>query len=46
MVKRMVLMLAVTVVVIAALGFVKYRQIQSAIAQAAYQPPPEAVTTT
>jgi membrane fusion protein (multidrug efflux system) len=45
MVKRMVLMLAVTIVVIAALGFVKYRQIQSAIAQATYQPPPEAVTT-
>ena len=45
MVKRMILMLAVTLVIIAALGFVKYRQIQSAIAQAAYQPPPEAVTT-
>jgi membrane fusion protein (multidrug efflux system) len=45
MVKRMLWMLAVTFVIIAALGFVKYRQIQSAIAQAAYQPPPEAVTT-
>ncbi len=45
MVKRMLWMLAVTFVIIAALGFVKYRQIQSAIAQAAFQPPPEAVTT-
>ncbi len=45
MVKRMFWMLAVTFVIIAALGFVKYRQIQSAIAQAAFQPPPEAVTT-
>jgi len=45
MVKRMILMLAVVLVIIAALGFVKYRQIQSAIAQGAYQPPPEAVTT-
>jgi membrane fusion protein, multidrug efflux system len=45
MVKRMVLMLAVVTALIAALGFVKYRQIQSAIAQAAFQPPPEAVTT-
>jgi membrane fusion protein (multidrug efflux system) len=45
MLKRMLLMLAVTMLVVAALGFVKYRQIQSAIAQAAFQPPPEAVTT-
>ena len=45
MIKRMILMLAVVLVIIAALGFVKYRQIQSAIAQGAYQPPPEAVTT-
>src|SRR5688500_1856645 len=47
MAKRMFLMLAVTAVVIAALGFVKFRQIQGAIAEgAAFQPPPEAVTTT
>jgi membrane fusion protein (multidrug efflux system) len=46
MVKRMVLMLAVMLTVIAALGFVKFRQIQTAMAQsAAFQPPPEAVTT-
>jgi membrane fusion protein (multidrug efflux system) len=36
----------VTVALIAALGFVKFRQIQTAIAEgAAFQPPPEAVTT-
>jgi membrane fusion protein, multidrug efflux system len=46
MAKRMILMLALTVLVIAALGFVKFRQIQTAIAQgASFQPPPEAVTT-
>ena len=46
MVKRMIVMLAVTLGIVAALGFVKVRQIQSMIAQgAAYQPPPEAVTT-
>jgi membrane fusion protein, multidrug efflux system len=44
--KRMIVMLAVTLAIVAALGFVKVRQIQSMIAQgAAYQPPPEAVTT-
>jgi membrane fusion protein, multidrug efflux system len=46
MVKRMVLMLAATLIVIAVLGFVKFQQIQTAIAEgAAFQPPPEAVTT-
>jgi len=46
MLKRMLLMLAVTMALIAGLGFVKFRQIQAAIAEgAAYQPPPEAVTT-
>ncbi len=46
MAKRMILMLTVTVALIAALGFVKFRQIQTAIAEgAAFQPPPEAVTT-
>src|ERR671936_1782617 len=44
--KRMIAMLAVTMLIVAALGFVKFRQIQTAIAQgAAFQPPPEAVTT-
>lgn len=46
MAKRMVLMLAVVGALIASLGFVKFRQIQAAIAQASsFQPPPEAVTT-
>ena len=47
MVKRMILMLSVMAAIIAGLGFVKFRQIQTAIAEgAAFQPPPEAVTTT
>jgi membrane fusion protein (multidrug efflux system) len=42
----MVSMLAVIVVVVAGLGFVKYRQIAAAIAQgASFQPPASAVTT-
>ena len=46
MVKRMILMLAVVVLVVAGLGFVKFRQIETAIAQgASFQPPPTAVTT-
>ena len=46
MLKRMLVMLTVTLAIVAGLGFVKFRQIQSAIAQgAAFQPPPEAVTT-
>ena len=46
MAKRMILMLTVTAALIAALGFVKFRQIQTAIAEgASFQPPPEAVTT-
>ena len=46
MLKRMVVMLTVTLVIVAGLGFVKFQQIQTAIAQgAAFQPPPEAVTT-
>ena len=46
MVKRMILMLTVTLGAIGALGFVKFRQVQDAMAQAAaYQQPPEAVTT-
>src|SRR6185436_17340165 len=46
MLKRMIVMLAATMLIVAALGFVKFKQIQTAIAQgAAYQPPPEAVTT-
>jgi membrane fusion protein, multidrug efflux system len=46
MAKRMILMLAVAAVFVVTLGFVKFQQIQTAIAQgAAFQPPPEAVTT-
>jgi len=46
MAKRMIVMLALTAVFVGALGFVKFKQIQTAIAQgAAFQPPPEAVTT-
>jgi membrane fusion protein, multidrug efflux system len=46
MLKRMIVMLAATMVIVAALGFVKFKQIQTAVAQgAAFQPPPEAVTT-
>jgi membrane fusion protein (multidrug efflux system) len=46
MAKRMILMLTATAVVIAALGFVKFSQIQEAAGQAAaFQPPPQAVTT-
>jgi membrane fusion protein (multidrug efflux system) len=46
MVKRMLLMLVVVVGVLGGLGFVKYRQIQTAIAMgASFAPPPTAVTT-
>ena len=46
MVKRMVVMLTVTFAIVAGLGFVKVKQVQNMIAQgAAYQPPPESVTT-
>src|SRR5262245_51132857 len=46
MVKRMILTLGITALLIAALGFVKFKQIETAIGQAAaFAPPPEAVTT-
>jgi len=46
MLKRMILMLLLTAAAVAGLGFVKFRQIQTGIAQnAGFQPPPEAVTT-
>src|SRR5258706_15006796 len=46
MAKRMFVMLTVTLLFVAGLGFVKFKQIQTAIAQgASFQPPPEAVTT-
>jgi membrane fusion protein (multidrug efflux system) len=46
MARRMILMIVVVAALLGALGTLKYRQIQAAIAQAsAFQPPPEAVTT-
>jgi membrane fusion protein, multidrug efflux system len=46
MAKRMIFMLAVSGAFVAVLGFVKFQQFQAmAQQQAAFQPPPEAVTT-
>src|ERR1700752_3940325 len=46
MLKRMLLMLAVVIALLAGLGFVKYRQIQTAIAHgSSFAPPPTAVPT-
>jgi membrane fusion protein (multidrug efflux system) len=46
MAKRMGLTLLVVLSFLAAIGFLKFRQIQAAIAQSSsFQPPPEAVTT-
>lgn len=47
MAKRMIIMVCAVAGFLAIIGFVKYRQISSAIAQASsFQAPPEAVTTT
>jgi membrane fusion protein (multidrug efflux system) len=43
--KRMLIAVAALVVIVAALAFFKYRQIQAAIKGGAWTPPPEAVTT-
>jgi membrane fusion protein (multidrug efflux system) len=46
MLKRMLVMLGIAVLVLATVGFVKFRQVQAAIAQgSSWSPPPEAVTT-
>ena len=46
MAKRMVLMLVAVAALLGGLGFVKYRQVEAAIAMgASFQPPPTAVTT-
>lgn len=45
MAKRMTLMLSVMVVLLTTLGFIKFRQVQSAVQAASFQPPPEAVTS-
>lgn len=41
----MLLMLGLTAVLLTGLGFMKFKQIQSAVQAASYQPPPEAVTS-
>jgi membrane fusion protein (multidrug efflux system) len=45
MAKRMFLMLGVVLALVAALAFIKFRQVQSAVNASAFQPPPEAVTS-
>jgi len=45
MIKRMLLMLAVVVVVVASLGYYKTKQIQAAVKAHTFAPPPEAITT-
>jgi membrane fusion protein, multidrug efflux system len=45
MAKRMLVMLGLTAVLLTGLGFLKFKQVQSAVQAAAYQPPPEAVTS-
>ncbi|MBZ5569207.1 MAG: efflux RND transporter periplasmic adaptor subunit [Acidobacteriia bacterium] len=45
MAKRMILMLGVTALLLATLAFVKFKQVGSAAHAAAFQPPPEAVTS-
>jgi len=44
--KRMILMVVSVILFLGVIGFVKFRQVQAAIAQySSFQPPPEAVTT-
>jgi membrane fusion protein, multidrug efflux system len=44
--KRMLLMILAVILFLGVIGFVKFRQVQAAIAQySSFQPPPEAVTT-
>ena len=45
MAKRMFLMLGVVAVLLTALGFFKFKQVQSAVQAASYTPPPTAVTS-
>jgi membrane fusion protein (multidrug efflux system) len=46
MAKRMVLMLVLIIALLGGLGFIKYRQVETAIAMgSSFQPPPTAVTT-
>jgi membrane fusion protein (multidrug efflux system) len=45
MAKRMFLMLGATAILLTALGFIKFKQVQSAVQAASFTPPPTAVTT-
>ncbi|MBV9572571.1 MAG: efflux RND transporter periplasmic adaptor subunit [Acidobacteriales bacterium] len=45
MAKRLIIVLVAAALVVAVLGFVKFRQIQSAVQASAFQLPPEAVTS-
>ncbi len=45
MAKRMFLMLGATAVLLTALGFIKFKQVESAVQASTFQPPPEAVTS-
>jgi membrane fusion protein, multidrug efflux system len=45
MAKRLFLVLGVMAVLLTALGFIKFKQVEAAVHAAAFQPPPEAVTT-
>jgi membrane fusion protein, multidrug efflux system len=45
MAKRMILMLGAVIVLLGGLGFIKFKQVQSAVQASAFQPPPEAVTS-
>ena len=45
MAKRMLLMLSVMVALVTALGFIKFKQVETAVHAGAFQPPPEAVTS-
>jgi len=45
MAKSMILMLGVMATLLTALGFMKFKQIKTAVQASAYQPPPEAVTS-
>lgn len=45
MAKRLFLVLGVMAVLLTALGFIKFKQVETAVHAAAFQPPPEAVTT-
>jgi membrane fusion protein, multidrug efflux system len=45
MAKRMLIMLGVAAVLLSALGFMKFKQVQTAVHASAFQPPPTAVTS-